>query len=576
MSVRLDERTLRGLRIGSGLVLFAYVITHFLNHAVGLVSLPALTATGEVFRAVWRSPPVNALLYGAFLLHLVLVLRALWRRRGFRIGRAEAAQILLGLAIPPLIVLHAVGTGGAATVWGIEPSYPYVLIAIWIDDPRYAVLNSAALVVAWAHGCIGLHLWLRLRAWYDRAKGGLLMAAVLLPTVALSGFLSAAREVTRLHDNVGWRTRFYSELGWPGPEATRWVYDTTETLLLAYGGLLCVLIAARAIRALADTRRRRLVVRYGGGRTVRVPAGHTILEASRIAGVPHAGVCGGRGRCSTCRVRVLRSSDPLPPPDAGEAAVLHRIGADTDVRLACQLRPRGEVSVLPLLPPDATPRDAWSGGPRGDGVERVLTVLFADLRGFTSLAETRLPYDVVFLINAFAAATGAAIEREGGHIDKFIGDGVMALFGIDGTPEEGARSAVRAVQAMAEALDALNARLGDTLPQPLRMGIGLHNGPVVLGRMGYGRARALTAVGDTVNIASRLEALTKELAAEVVLSSEVAASAGIAGTGSHEHSIEVRGRSAPMRVLAWDRAADVPRPDDARRDTRASPFRRTG
>ena len=116
----------------------------------------------------------------------------------------------------------------------------------------------------------------------------------------------------------------------------------------------------------------------------------------------------------------------------------------------------------------------------------------------------------MFLLNRFFLAMGRAIEGEGGHVDKFIGDGVMALFGIDDTPRAGCRSALRAVRAMAGAL-------GDELPAPLRIGIGLHAGPVIVGEMGYGRAASVTATGDAVNVASRLETMAKEFACQAGL-----------------------------------------------------------
>jgi adenylate cyclase len=195
------------------------------------------------------------------------------------------------------------------------------------------------------------------------------------------------------------------------------------------------------------------------------------------------------------------------------------------------------------------------------GVEREVAVLFADLRAFTRMAEGRLPYDVVFVLNQYFKAMGEAIEHQGGRIDKFIGDGIMALYGLERGPEQACYQALAAARAMSAALDDLNRRLADELREPLRIGIGLHVGPVILGHMGYGRATTLTAIGDTVNVASRLEALTKEFEVELVVSSRLAEAAKIDLGAFEERRIEVRGRRRPLRVRLIAHAGALPLED---------------
>jgi adenylate cyclase len=159
---------------------------------------------------------------------------------------------------------------------------------------------------------------------------------------------------------------------------------------------------------------------------------------------------------------------------------------------------------------------------------------------------------------------GQAIERTGGRLDKFIGDGVMALFGLETSPEQACRDALEGARAMAAALDELNQTLAGELPEPLRMGMGIHIGPVIVGEMGYNHATSLTAIGDTVNTASRLEAMTKDYNAQLVVSRRVARQAGIDLSAFPRHRIEVRGRSRPMLVYVVERAADLPVTDEAR------------
>jgi adenylate cyclase len=304
-------------------------------------------------------------------------------------------------------------------------------------------------------------------------------------------------------------------------------------------------------------RRNAVLVGYPDGRRVELQRGASILEASRQAGIPHASVCGGRGRCSTCRVRVVAGLDHLPPALPPERRVLERIGAPPNVRLACQTRPSHPVEVVPLLAA-ATPRDAHARPGHLHGHEQEIAILFADLRAFTRLAHQRLPYDTVFLLNRYFRAMGTAVEAAGGHLDKFIGDGVMALFGIEGTREQACRRALAAARQMSVNLQELNRSLGAELPEPLRIGIGLHVGPAIVGQMGYARATTLTAVGDTVNTASRLEALTKDYDVELIFSAIVGKRAGLAMGDLAYHEVTLRGQDQALRIVALPRASDLP------------------
>jgi adenylate cyclase len=275
--------------------------------------------------------------------------------------------------------------------------------------------------------------------------------------------------------------------------------------------------------------------------------------------VPHASVCGGRGRCSTCRVRVGGPDRALlPAPSAEEQKVLARVGAPESVRLACQLRPPpGRYRITPLLPATAGPVEAYRSQPQAHGGERYVAILFADIRGFTSISEGRLPYDVVFLLNRYFRATGQAVHAAGGRLDKFIGDGVMAIFGLTSDPQLACRQALDGARRMALALDDLNEALSGDLDRPLRIGIGLHAGPAIVGEMGYERVSSLTAIGDTVNIASRLEALTKDFGAELVVSQDLLDRAGIDREVGVRHDVEIRGRQARLAVRALQRTADL-------------------
>jgi adenylate cyclase len=545
---------IRRLRLGSGLVLLAYLTTHFANHALGLISLDQMEEGREWFLLLWRNPLATAALYGALLVHVLLAFWALYRRNHLKMPVWEAAQLGLGLAIPPLLVSHIVGTRLAATLYEVTDSYARTVLALWVANPWGGASQALVLIIAWTHACIGIHFWLRLRAWYGSVAPILYAFALLLPALALLGFAVAGREVAALALTPGWAD---SVAGTSLAERTA-LGRISTTLLWSYVTALVAVLLARQVRVYLQ-RSVKFRVAYPGGREVAAPVGHTVLEVSRMGGIPHASVCGGRGRCSTCRVRIERGHETLPAPRSNEQRVLERVGAPPGVRLACQVRPVRDVAVAPLLPAVAGPAHA---APRGDargGREQEIAVLFADLRGFTGMAERKLPYDVVFVLNRYCEVVGGAIMRAGGVPNQFSGDGVMALFGVDRGAEEGCRSALAAARAMAAGIDMLNAELAVELPVPLRIGIGIHTGTAIVGRMGYGDSAQLTAIGDTVNVAARLEQLTKEYACALVMSEEVAARAGLDVSAFPRHELTVRNRAGVLAVrVVEDLAALAP------------------
>lgn len=550
---------IRRIRLITGLVLFTYILTHYLNHAVGLYSLRTAIAVEEVFAAIWGFPVAQALLYGSLLAHMLLALWVILVRRRLRdIRLFEVIQLLLGLAIPVLIVQHLVGTRGAETLFDQPVDYAYIVLVFWVLVPTDGVVQAVALVVAWAHGCMGLHAWLRLKPGYGRIAPWLLAGAVMVPMAALAGFASMGRELAVIAANDEAFGRLLRRISFPGAEEIAVLSQVMNWALVVMGALLAATLLGRVVLLIRDRRRHRFVIRYATGERFDAPVGTSILDVSLAQKLPHAHVCGGRGRCSTCRVRISDGLDDLPPPTAEERRVLERISAPPNVRLACQTCPVKDVSVTLLLPQTATAAAGHRTVAMRHGQERAIAVLFADMRGFTAMSEDRLPYDLVFILNRYFRAMGLAVERAGGHLDKFIGDGVMALFGVDTDPGQGCRQALNAARLMAENMRELNAALSDELKRPLRIGIGINVGPAIVGEMGYATATGLTAIGDAVNTASRLEALTKEYRADLVLARPVAELAGLPLDGLITAKVDIRGKSEPLEVVIVPNASHLP------------------
>jgi adenylate cyclase len=541
------------LRLWSGLVLFAFVATHLINHAVGLWSLEAMGRVQLWRLAVTRSPPGFLLLTLALLTHSALALWKLARFRTLRLRRAEILQGLSGFAIPLLLMPHLFEAGVGPRSLGAVASYRAILPLLW---PARFATQTMLIFVVWLHGCLGLHYWLRGESWYRSASHVLAAVAALVPAAALAGFVVAGREAARLEDSS---RRAAIEAAAGLSVATREAMSAhAADATRAFYGLAALTLAIVALRLFAIRRPSEFAIAYAGGPTVRAAAGPTLLEISRANRVPHLSVCGGKARCSTCRVRIDEGGEELAPPAEAEQRLLRRIGAPPDVRLACQIRPNGPLTVALLLKPAGRPTSAeLASGFEAAGVDREAAVLFIDIRDFTRLSQAKLAYDVVHILNSFFAAVGQAIEAAGGRVDKYIGDGVMAVFEHSGGLPGGAKAAVAAVVAIDIELGGVNRRLAGEIAEPLRLAMGLHGGRLVIGRIGWGAAALPTVIGPAVNIASRLETLAKSRDVELAVSRQCAAAAGLSLDGLVIDEVDIRGLEAPFPVLLVARVGDL-------------------
>ena len=552
----LDPREVRSvLRLTSALVMLTFVVCHLAAHCVLLISIDRAQRVLDVLMGPWRTTAGTIVLATALLVHYSNALWSIYVRRHLRWSRWEAWQLGLGLCIPALLMTHVIGTKVAQLALGTDSYYSSVLVIQWVVSPWVGIVQMAAVLTVWTHACIGIHFWLRTKSWYPDWRVYFAIFGLLFPTLALAGYVTAGNQVLREAEE----SPDYVQHSLADANITAAVRTETRRMAVfgwsAHFALVLLPFAAREVRAWRHRRRQPPRLTHAGGRTVLMMPGATVLETLREHGIAHASVCGGRARCTTCRIQVTKGMETLPLPEGLEAKALARIAATPGLRLACQIRPTADITVMPLLPADASSAD---GAVRGglEGSERQVTVVFIDLRGSTTLAEARMPYDVLYILNAFFDEMTKALSATNGHFSQFTGDGLMALYGLDARdPTAGAADALRGAREMLLRLDQLNRRLKGELVHPLRMGIGIHFSEAIVGSMGPPGAKVVSAIGDTVNTCARLESLTKDYDCSLIVSRRAAEMAGLVVDGLPLHEAHVKGRSDVVHFYALN---DVP------------------
>lgn len=547
MNSKLEQK----LRLYTGLVIAFFLVLHLLNASLGIVELSLMDRVGEALFVFWSIPLFSIILYGSFIIHISLLYVGLYRRRSLRMSRWNLVQYALALSLPLLLIGHIIGTRGAFQIFDIPTSYTRVVSALWRDPLR--VIQQYALVgIAWTHMAIGIHYWLRHRQEYTRWIPVLYPLCLIIPLLAFAGFLGAGLESQELPSARPVPVEA-AELLESVTATPREVLTRIETIVLWSLGLLFIAVLIfRSLRSHIDKKRGGFLVSHtASNKTVAGRKNQTVLDALRDAGIEHAAICGGRGRCTTCRIRVAECARPLTLPQAMESRALKRISAEPNVRLACQLKPDQDVTITPLLPADATALAArQTAGVVGR--EQQVACMFVDMRDSTALGEQKLPYDVVFILNQFFSELDKALRVTHGHYATFNGDGLMALYGLNNQLEKACKDALRGALEIQQRLDKLNGWLRGELNAPLRVGIGIHCGDAIVGTMGPPDAPTVSAIGDNVNIAARLEALTKEYSTGLLVSEDVLQHAGIHQHSLPRHTVQVRGRAEPLNIVVID------------------------
>jgi len=548
------DNLIRRARMYSGLVIFLYVTVHLVNHSMGLISLEVMEGLRQRVSAFNRNIVVSLTLYGALLVHTLLGFHHLLTRRSFKMSAKDWTQLVTSFALPLVLLPHMFASGYTPRFKDAQTSYKVVLDGMLEDGGIYFM--GLFVIFVWVHGIIGITSMIKFHPVYQKYKNAFLVVSWLLPILAVLGAVTASKELaTDIENNKIIMEQVYAEAN-IGKELEAELMQTGDMLMVNY--LFILLGVTLFVFVLHQVRKafRKIKITYPNGKEVRVAKGTSILEASREHRIGHVSMCGGRGRCSTCRVRVMSDIETLPPRNGIESLVAERLSLQDNVRLACQLRPTSAVEVRPLV---NAPVETLTTEDRGTlcGREEEIVVMFVDLRGFTAISEKLLPYDTVYLLNQYFKIAGEAIVQSGGRIDKFIGDGIMALFTDGSGVEENSKNALLAAGKLAEGIKELSTETSSDFGSDLKFGIGIHAGTSVVGAMGYGENITDTAIGDCVNVASRLEQLTKEEECQLIITSDLYQRSGLSLKASYEKNVTVKGKSEAFKISAFKDASTI-------------------
>mgnify|MGYP005630625061 CR=1 FL=1 len=548
------DNLIRRARMYSGLVIFLYVTVHLVNHSMGLISLEVMEGLRQRVSAFNRNIVVSLTLYGALLVHTLLGFHHLLTRRSFKMSAKDWTQLVTSFALPLVLLPHIFASGYTPRFKDAQTSYKVVLNGMLEDGGIYFM--GLFVIFVWVHGIIGITSMIKFHPVYQKYKNAFLVVSWLLPILAVLGAVTASKELaTDIENNKIIMEQVYAEAN-IGKELEAELMQTGDMLMVNY--LFILLGVTLFVFVLHQVRKafRKIKITYPNGKEVRVAKGTSILEASREHRIGHVSMCGGRGRCSTCRVRVMSDIETLPPRNGIESLVAERLSLQDNIRLACQLRPTSAVEVRPLV---NAPVETLTTEDRETlcGREEEIVVMFVDLRGFTAISEKLLPYDTVYLLNQYFKIAGEAIVQSGGRIDKFIGDGIMALFTDGSGVEENSKNALLAAGKLAEGIKELSTETSSDFGSDLKFGIGIHAGTSVVGAMGYGENITDTAIGDCVNVASRLEQLTKEEECQLIITSDLYQRSGLSLKASYEKNVTVKGKSEAFKISAFKDASTI-------------------
>ena len=543
--------TLQRLRLVSGLILFSFAL-HALHqsrarpvqhrHDAGgaAVALGGHALLAGHDRAARRAPHPRLARRSTSSLAA--------RRCGCRAG--SWCRSCSALSIPFLLLPHIVNTRIAHVYFGVNDIYVYELARLW---PASAIIQSLLLVIVWVHGCMGIHFWLRLLpAVSPRRSRCCWRSAVIIPLAALGGFtvagsdVAAAIEVPSVFANLKVLTR------WPERRRRRQARLAAHLVRFEFGGGAGGRDRLRRLDVFRPPAGPKVTVAYTAGPTVKVPQGPTLLEISAAdARCRTPSVCGGRARCSTCRVRIERGPFTLAAAGFPESVTLGSIGAPPNVRLACQIRPEHYLVVTRLLKSEAPGRKRAAD--RGGGFGRRREIAGRHVRRPARLhPPVRKAAAVRHRVTCSTSSSASSAPRSprtaaGSTSSSATGCSPYSASGRASRP--GAAQALRTARDIDLALDRINAtargrdrapargrhrrrcRPAAARPHRLRRRGGLH-------RDRQSRQRRQPAGGAA-----------KEKEVQLILSREVARERRLGAAGGDDDHVKVRGVAEPIEVI---------------------------
>jgi len=273
----------------------------------------------------------------------------------------------------------------------------------------------------------------------------------------------------------------------------------------------------------------------------------SLLASSLQAGIRHTHVCGGHARCSTCRVLVTEGLEYCQPRNELEALMSERLSLPDNIRLACQTCIQGDIRIRRLAVDDLDTQiirdQLTSADSNGLGQERNVAVMFVDLAGYTNFAESLPAFDVVHVLNRYYITMNRIVEEYGGVISDVAGDGMLVLFGACGKADGLVMDAIHTVRGMHVELAGFNAYLQQMYNKQLGMRAGIHFGKAIVGNFSTGPMTKVAAIGDTVNLASRIEQANKRFGSQLLISQAAYAQVKGEVEVSGLHSCELKGKS---------------------------------
>ena len=247
------------------------------------------------------------------------------------------------------------------------------------------------------------------------------------------------------------------------------------------------------------------------------PSNVTLLEVAKRNNIPHVAACGGEGNCTTCRLLILDGVENCSEETKKEKVLIEQAHTTEGFRLACQTSINGDITARRLVLDSDDIKDMSFDR---QGESKNIAILFSDIRGFTPFSEKLTPYDVVFILNRYFKRMVKVIEENHGRVDNYIGDGMVAIFGIN-DEKNPAEHAVKAAIDMRNEMDDMKPYLKTMYGKDFDIGIGVHWGSAVVGDIGAGESKRFTAIGDSMNFASRVESANKQFKSRVLISDEV-------------------------------------------------------